>query len=69
MHKLLCEETGNEIKAGDAVVTFRGERATVIGFQPPQHPASTGRVHIKDAEGRDHWFFPGVINARIVEIK
>jgi hypothetical protein len=64
--KLVDTTTGREIKIGDQVKTFRGEPATVKGFRPPHKPGSSGRV-IVDLGNGDRDFFPGVINARLVE--
>ena len=66
--KLVDTKTGREIRIGDVVKTFRGEDAKVLGWSEPRHSASTGRVDVFliDAGYRQE-FFPGVINARIVD--
>lgn len=64
--KLIDTTTQREIKIGDQVKTFRGETAVVKGFRPPHKPGSSGRV-IVDLGNGDRDFFPGVINAQLVE--
>lgn len=68
---LIDEKTGMVLEPGDIVTSFRGEEATVVGFRPPHHAASTGRIHIhwKDQEYRPgFWdeYFPSVFDAKIV---
>lgn len=62
--KLFNSKTGEQLKVGDRVKTFRGESATLLGMQEPQHAASTGRVFVKiDGTQYESSFFPGVIGA------
>lgn len=69
---LLVSEYGLPLHAGDLVVTFRGEKMRLVGWDIPHKPDSTGRVYIQHLE-RDPselttWlaYFPGVINAKFV---
>jgi hypothetical protein len=69
----LIHEDGHEVKVGDEVTTFRGEKAVVTGWVAPLHAASTGRVHIKFVHdvtsawsGHEGEFFPSVIDTHIV---
>jgi hypothetical protein len=60
--KLVDKKTGLEIKVGDEVTSFRGEKGILRGFRsaPP-------RVSI-EIDGRPAFeFYPGVIGAEIVE--
>lgn len=67
--KLVDEKTGQEIKAGDKVTTFRGEKGTLVSWAPPRTINSSGKVTVKfgkhDIHGRE--FYPSVIGAKIVE--
>src|ERR1700751_1606864 len=64
--KLIDIKTNNEIKAGDTVTTFRGEKGKLISIEAPRHSGSTGRVYVQ-LGSRYAEFFPTVINAKIVE--
>lgn len=68
-YKLIDERTGNEIKSGEKVTTFRGETYELTDFSPPKHSASTGRVYLADDEGNTMEFYPGVIGAKIVDTR
>jgi hypothetical protein len=63
---LVDTKTGNKLKAGDTVTTFRGEKMTLVSFRAPHKVSSSGRVCLKDDKGRQHEYFPGVIKAKIV---
>lgn len=69
-YRLICERTGEEIKVGDEVDTFRGDQVRVVGIRPPHRPGSSGRVIVDElsANGsRGQEYFPSVIDAKIVE--
>ena len=61
--KLYYDLTGNEVKVGDKIKTFRGDRVTIHDIEQPKHSASTGRVHVKNAAGIVSAYYPGVIDA------
>lgn len=65
-YKLIEVASGNEVKPGMHVLTFRNEVCTVTGFQAPRHAGSTGRVFVK-LGGADLAFFPSVCGLKIVE--
>jgi hypothetical protein len=68
--KLINSETGNEVKVGDAVTTFRDEDGTVTDVEEPRKPSSTGRVYVKFTypnASLTKEFFPSVIGAEWVE--
>jgi len=67
--KLVNKTTGVEINVGDTVKTFRGESVTVTGMTVPHTEASTGRVYVKHSSGVTSSFFPGVIDAKFVEVR
>jgi hypothetical protein len=65
--RLVNTSTGKPLKLGDAVETFRGERAILLGIAEPHKPASTGRVYIQfDGTTYAREFFPSVIGAEWV---
>lgn len=68
MARLINETTGQEVKEGDTVTTFRGEKGILSGFREPHKPSSTGRVYV-EFEGQSYTseFFPSVIDCKIVD--
>jgi hypothetical protein len=67
--KLIDNDTGKEIKKGDTVTDFRGDKWIVQGWIEPLHSGSTGRVYLKMIGPGGNWeqeFFPSVVNAQIV---
>lgn len=42
--KLIDSTSRQPVAIGDTVYTFRGERATVTGFEPPHREGTSGRV-------------------------
>jgi len=66
--KLINSTTKKEIKVGDEVTTFRGEKAVLRGSEEPKHPASSGRVYVRfDGHDYDMSYFPSVIGAEFVK--
>lgn len=45
--KVLKTAAGRSVQIGDVVTSFRGEEATVTGWQEPRHEGSTGRIRVK----------------------
>ena len=43
----LYHKNGKEVKVGDEVVDFRGEKAIVVSTILPKHEGSSGRVCVK----------------------
>lgn len=68
-YKLVSKKTGVEIKTGDIVTDFRGERWICRGFTPPRHPGSTGRIHVlaDHADNINTEFYPSVFEAEIIK--
>ena len=62
-HKLVSKITGEEIKVGQVVKNFRGEKMKVMGWWPGRHPGSTGRVETDKGA-----YYPSVIDAEVVPI-
>ena len=60
---LVYKVSGQPVKRGDVVKTFRGEDATVDGWVEPHKPDSTGRVLLRIEPYQPHAYFPSVINA------
>ena len=61
--KLFDEEKNKEVKLPYKTKDFRGDAITVVGFTPPKHAASSGRIQVKGGGE----FFPGVAGLKIVE--
>lgn len=72
--QLVYTETGKPVQEGDTI-TYRHQVYTIapgIG-RPPHKLSSTGRIWVRDTETRNPVgsieFFPGVFNARWIEIQ
>jgi hypothetical protein len=66
--KLISLSTGDELKKGATVKTFRGEEGMLMYFWPPHKPSSTGRVGV-EINGQYCEFYPGVIDAQFQEVE
>lgn len=64
--KLIYEKTGQEVKVGDKVETFRGETVEVSFFRPPHKPSSEGHVSVK-RDGGTREFYVSVIGAEWID--
>lgn len=62
----LIKEDGSEVSVGQRIPTFRGELVEILGFSAPHKPSSTGRVHVRFADGSSREFFPSVVGCFIV---
>jgi len=51
--------TGEPVRIGDIVKTFRGEPCTISGGRAPHKPASTGRVWVEEFSQE---YFPSVFD-------
>lgn len=58
--KLIDTKTGAAATYGEIYQTFRDEPVTLIGGIPPEHDGSTGRISVRDADGRTSLFYPKV---------
>lgn len=59
---------GQEVKPGDVIPDFRGDKWRFVGITRLPNGASTGRVYVEDLEG-SKWkqeFFPSVFDLIIV---
>jgi hypothetical protein len=63
MTKLINAKTDEEIKVGDVVTDFRGDKHKLVAWTRPKHPGSTGRVTLSD----NRVVYPSVIGAKIVD--
>lgn len=61
---LIEQGTGDELKVGDKVVTFRGEEGELLWLRPPHKPSSQGHVGIQTHPDRKQEFYANVIGAR-----
>lgn len=66
--KLYRSCTAEELKVGDEVTTFRGEKGILTGMREPHKSSSTGRVYVR-INGVDCEFFPPVVGAEFREEK
>jgi hypothetical protein len=65
--KLVNSITKEEIKVGQEVLDFRGEKCIVRGWYPKE-PPSTGRVELYYPEFNiANAYYPSVIDAEIVD--
>jgi len=64
--KLVNTKTGIELKVGDFVGTFRGEKMMLTGWAEPRHPGSSGRIYVVPVDFPLE-YFPGVIDAAFVK--
>jgi len=58
--------TGEPVALDTQRETLRGERVTLLSWQPPHKPGSTGRVYVEDANGVRSQFYPSVVNTKLV---
>jgi len=68
--KLVHIETGKPVKRGETVRDFRGDLATVVGWDKPKHAGSTGRVYVKAGPVAAEWsqgFYPSVFDLEWIE--
>lgn len=69
--KLIEEVSGNEVKPGMTVLSFKNEIFKVTGFLSPQHVGSTGRVLVKACDETstkyEQAYYPQVFGLKIIE--
>lgn len=60
--KLIHTKTLQPVKIGDAVTSFKGDKATIAHFLPPHKPSSSGHVSVKytDRNTMDGYNYVGV---------
>lgn len=68
---LMDKRTGEPLRVGQKVTTFRGETGVLEGWTEPRHPEDNlsigARVQVKlDGDSHTSYWFPGVINAKFV---
>lgn len=61
-HELIDTDTGERVELPVTKLDFRGDDITVIGFEPPRHSASTGRIYTDN----NREYFPSVAGLKIV---
>lgn len=67
-YRLIEEASGNEVKPGMNLVTFKNELYKFNSFRSPLHAGSTGRVNVTDVDtGVEYEFYPQVFGLKIVE--
>ena len=69
--RLVYESNGREVKVGDLVKTFRGDRVVVTFFREPHKPSSSGKVCVKRAslarQESEREYGVGVIGAKWID--
>lgn len=65
--RLVHKATGEEVRIGDLVIDFRGDKATVTATEEPRHAASSGRIYVVDAEGFRGNYYPSVFDCEWIE--
>ena len=58
---LIHSKSKQLVKINDTVVSFRGEKYTVVAMTEPLHSGSTGRIVAKNVR-RNSEFFPSVFD-------
>ena len=58
---LIHSKSKQLVKINDTVVSFRGEKYTVVDMIEPLHSGSTGRIYVKNDRGNRE-FFPSVFD-------
>jgi hypothetical protein len=64
--KLINSITKEEIKIGDIVISFRGEKCEVCSWSEPRNSDSTGRIYVKGEQYNRGSFYPSVFNCKFV---
>lgn len=60
MWELIDAKSGDQVRLGDYVTTFRGETGTLTAVYPPHKPSSEGKVAV-EVHGRSGVLYPSVI--------
>ena len=63
----LVHKDGREVVVGETVTDFRGDTATVTGWETPRSPASTGRLYVKAEDGWTQGYYPSVFDCEWIE--
>jgi deoxycytidine triphosphate deaminase len=64
--RLVYNDYGYEVKVGDTVRLRDNETATVVRFDKPHKPSSSGKC-IVSVKGRNREYYVGVIGAEWIE--
>ena len=64
------EKTGDEVKVGDTVISFRGEPATLISLDRPAGNGRSGKVTVEwaKAPGTRSYYYDGVFGLTVSEL-
>ena len=63
--KLINSTTNREVKIGDTVTSFRGEKYEVHSWSIPHNEGSTGRMYVKQGK-LEGSYYPSVFNCKFV---
>lgn len=59
------DSNGNEVKVGDSLTDFRGDKAIVKSFEAPHKPGAKGRIYVEGGWG----YYASVFRCEYVEIE
>ena len=66
--RLVYKVTGKEVKVGDIVTTFRGDKCEVKYFRPPHKSSSSGKVTVQlEGSNLSMEYYVSVIGAEWIE--
>ena len=63
--KLINSTTNKEVKIGDTVTSFRGERFELRSWSEPHHEGSTGRIYVREGK-LEGSYYPSVFDCKFV---
>ena len=63
--KLINSTTNREVKIGDTVTSFRGEKYEVRSWSIPHNEGSTGRMYVREGK-LEGSYYPSVFNCKFV---
>ena len=63
--KLINSTTNREVKIGDTVTSFRGEKYEVHSWSIPHNEGSTGRMYVREGKLKGS-YYPSVFNCKFV---
>lgn len=70
--RLVNKENGKLIEVGDEVISFRGEKAIVKGWQAPAYEGKSGRVYVKeileDGKEFEMGYYPEVFGLKWINL-
>lgn len=65
--RLIHRKTGKEVKTGETVTDFRGDKAKIVSFSKPHKPASSGKVLVETSAGHQGEYYVSVFDMEWIE--